>query len=117
MHPLVVKYLLPALGAVLALWAAYSWAHDRGVSAERQTWQNARVELLALRTERNQWAATRLAKTSAVVPQAGVKEVIRVETHWRDRPVRDCFDPDVVRSLEEARAAVRRSAAPSPSND
>ena len=111
------RVILPVIGAALALWAAYSWAYDRGVEKERATWQAARVELLRLRTERKDWAAERLAKASTAVPQAGVKEIERVEIHWRDRPVRDCFDADVVRSLEEARAAVRRSATASPSND
>ena len=105
------------IGAALALWACYSWAHDRGVMAERATWQAARAELLHLRTERANAAGQVLAKQSAAVPQTAVKEVTRVETHWRDRPVRECFDDDLVRSLEEARAAVRRSATASPSDD
>lgn len=113
----VIRYVLPGVGAVLALWGCYSWAHGRGVADERAKWQAARAELLRLRTERANKAGENLAKQSAAVPPAAAKEIIRVETHWRDRPVRDCFDADIVRSLEEARAAVRRSATASPSND
>jgi hypothetical protein len=107
----------PYVGGVLLAGGAYLWAYDNGRDSERAKWQVARAELLRLRTERNQWAAEKLAQQSAAIPQAGVRETIRVETHWRDRPVRECFDADLVRSLEEARATVRRSATASPSGD
>lgn len=32
---LLIRYGLPALGAALALWGAYSWAYGRGVEATR----------------------------------------------------------------------------------
>ena len=106
-----------ALGVLLALWAWGNHREAQGVRQERASWQAARAELLRLRSERANAAAETLATQSAAVPQAGTKEIVRVETHWRDRPVRDCFDPDLVRSLEEARAAVRRSTAASSSNN
>ncbi len=112
MHvPLWALRLAPYIGGLLLAGGAYLWAYNRGVSAERATWQAARAELLRLRTERANDAAQHLAQISAAAPQTAVKEIVRVETHWRDRPVRECFDTDLVRSLEEARSAVRRSAA------
>ena len=36
-----------AASAVLALWAAYSWAHGRGVSTERAKWQLAEQRAVA----------------------------------------------------------------------
>jgi hypothetical protein len=117
MIPLWAIRLAPYAGAallgVLLVWKAY----DAGRDQERATWQAARAELLQLRTEKANWAADALAKQSAAIPQAAIKETVRVETHWRDRPVRDCFDVDLVRSLEEARATVRQSAAASTSSD
>ena len=117
MIPLWAIRLAPYAGGVLLAVGAYFWAHERGVQEERATWQAARAELLQLRTERGQWEADKLAKKSDHIPKIGVKETVRVETHWRDRPVRDCFDVDLVRSLEEARATVRQSAAASTSSD
>jgi hypothetical protein len=105
-----------ALAIALAGVGGYFKGRDAGVDAERATWQAARAELLQLRTERANWAADALAKQSDHIPKIGVKETVRVETHWRDRPVRDCFDADLVRSLEEARATVRQSATASTSD-
>jgi hypothetical protein len=122
MHPILIKALPYIAGGSLLLAVGgtvggYIIGRGDGRDLERATWQAARAELLRLRTERNQWAAEKLAQQSAAIPQAGVKEIVRVETHWRDRPVRECFDADLVRSLEEARATVRRSATASPSGD
>ena len=39
----VIRYVLPGVGAVLALWAAYSWSHRRGVAEERGKWQAREV--------------------------------------------------------------------------
>ena len=97
---------------------AYFWhgakvnaAINEAVLKERQSWQLARAELLELRRQRADWSAADLARKIDAIPTAATKETVRVETHWRDRPVRDCFDADLVRSLEQARAAVRQSAA------
>ena len=101
---------------------AYFWhgakvdaAINEAVLKERQSWQAARAELLELRRQRADWSAADLARKIDAIPTAATKETVRVETHWRDRPVRDCFDADLVRSLEQARAAVRQSAAASTS--
>lgn len=114
-----LPYLAGGAAVAIALAGVGGYVKGRGdgVDKERATWQAARAELLQLRTERANWAADALAKQSAAIPQAAIKETVRVETHWRDRPVRDCFDADLVRSLEEARATVRQSAAASTSSD
>lgn len=40
MMPLwVIRYVLPGVGAVLALWAAYSWAKGIGAAEERGKWE------------------------------------------------------------------------------
>jgi hypothetical protein len=111
------RYILPVLGVLLALWGWGEHREGQGRAAERATWQAARAELLQLRTEKANWAAEKLAAKSQAIPQAGVKEINRVEIHWRDRPVRECLDADLVRSLEQARAAVRQSAAAGTSSD
>jgi hypothetical protein len=101
---------------------AYFWhgakvdaAINEAVLKERASWQAARAELLELRRQRADWSAADLARKIDAIPAATTKETVRVETHWRNRPVRDCFDADLVRSLEQARAAVRQSAAASAS--
>lgn len=119
MNPLLIKPLLITGAAGLLALGAVLWGNSReadGVEKERATWQAARAQLLQLRSEKANWAADALAKKSDAIPKSGVKEIYRVETHWRDRPVRDCFDADLVRSLEEARATVRQSAAASTSD-
>ncbi len=113
-----VKRFWPALAAVAVLLALWGWGNSRfdaGVAKERQSWQAARAELLELRRQRADWSAADLARKIDAIPAATTKETVRVETHWRNRPVRDCFDADLVRSLEQARAAVRQSAAASAS--
>ncbi len=113
-----VKRFWPALAAVAVLLAIWGWGNSRfdaGVAKERQSWQLARAELLELRRQRADWSAADLARKIDAIPAATTKETVRVETHWRNRPVRDCFDADLVRSLEQARAAVRQSASASAS--
>lgn len=34
-----IRYVLPALAVVAALWVAYSWAYARGRDAERAEWE------------------------------------------------------------------------------
>ena len=108
--------ILLALSVAGALWL---WGESRyrdGVSAERASWQQARAELLELRRRKADWSAAKLAERLDAIPNTVTKETIRVETHWRDRPVRECFDAGLVQSLEEARAAIRRSPAASTSD-
>ena len=107
--------ILAAVAVLLALWAWGNSRYDAGVAKERAEWQASRAELLELRRQRADWSAADLARKIDAIPAATTKETVRVETHWRNRPVRDCFDADLVRSLEQARAAVRQSAASSAS--
>ncbi len=115
---LLLRRFWPALAAIAVLLALWAWGNSRfdaGVAKERAAWQAARAELLELRRQRADWSAADLARKIDAIPAATTKETVRVETHWRNRPVRDCFDADLVRSLEQARAAVRQPAAASTS--
>jgi hypothetical protein len=116
---LLLKRFWPVLAGLAVLTALWGWGNSRyrdGMQTERQAWQVARVELLELRRRKADWSAAKLAERLDAIPNTVTKETIRVETHWRDRPVRECFDAGLVQSLEEARAAIRRSPAPSTSD-
>jgi len=39
----VIRYVLPGVGAALALWAAYSWADGRGYDRAEAKWQAREV--------------------------------------------------------------------------
>lgn len=108
----------PYVGGVLLAVAAYVWAYDNGRDDERAKWQAARAELLELRRQKADWSAANLAEKLDALPGHVERETIRVvETQWRDRPVRECLDADLVRSLEEARARIRQSATSGASNN
>jgi len=115
----LLKRLWPLLAVAAVLLALWGWGGHRerqGVMAERQTWQEAARQLKVLRTEKANAAALDLAQASAEVPAVAEGEIVRVETRWLNRPVRECFDANLVRELEASRAAVRRSTAPGPSD-
>lgn len=119
----VIRYVLPGVGAVLVV-AGAMWWHSGKVDAkveaatlaERQTWQAARNELLQLRRQRHDAATAKAESAFVALPARIEKGQSRVEIHWRDRPVRECFDADSVRATEEARAILRRAPAASEGN-
>lgn len=112
--------LLIGAGAALALltvgWQIDSRAFDRGVAKERATWQAAAQELRDLRQQRADWSAARLAERLDALDTSTTKEIVRVETRFRDRPDGPCLDADLVRDLEAARARIRAPAS-RPSGD
>ena len=116
----VIRYVLPGVGAVLALWAAYSWAHGRGVADERAKWQaeQQRAEKAAQAKERQLQAQVDAAGVALSSQAAEIDRLTRLVQSKRSafyvqNPAADvaCLLPDRVRAVAESDAAVASAVA------
>jgi hypothetical protein len=108
------RIILPALGAGLALWAAYSWAHGRGVASERAKWQAASIaaEKAAVAKTEAMQAQVDIAGVALSEKQAQIDILAKVATaktrvYYANNPAADvaCLLPERVRAVAKADAA------------
>jgi uncharacterized membrane protein len=115
------RIILPAIGAVLAVWAAYSWAYGRGRDVERAKWQAAAVaaeKAAAARTEAMQNQVD--AAGAALSVQQGEIDRLTAIAHTKrsafyvQNPAADvpCLLPERLHAIADADAAAQAASAP-----
>lgn len=107
----VIRYVLPGFAAFIALVAAYSWAHGRGVDAERGKWrarevaaqeaQRARETALQAQVDA---AGAALSMSTAEIERLSKRATGNVRNIYAARPADNvaCLDPGVLRAIAES---------------
>lgn len=115
----VIRYVLPGVGAVLALWAAYSWAHGRGVAEERGKWHaQAAKDAVKIRQIEQQWrdehAKADAADAARIAAQDALMAALqrKVTVYAQSEAGRACgLDADGGMLINEAINAANRTVA------
>ena len=109
----VIRYVLPGVGAVLALWGAYSWSHGRGVAEERGKWQAREVAAQEAQRARQtalqaqvDAAGAALSMSTAEIERLSKRATGNVRNIYAARPDSNiaCLDPGVLRAIAESDA-------------
>lgn len=117
------RIILPVMGAVLALWAAYDWAYDRGRDTERAAWEKETARLRAVAAQEAQ--ARAMAVNSAEVETQRATAALAALANHADQErkvyyvqnptaVRACLDAGRLRAIAQADAAAYAAATTSP---
>ncbi len=115
----VIRYVLPGVGAVLALWAAYSWADGRGYDRADAKWQaQAAKDAVKIRQIEQQWrdehAKADAADAARIAAQDALMAALqrKVTVYAQSETGRACgLDADGGLLINEAIGAANRTVA------
>lgn len=120
----VIRYVLPGVGAVLALWAAYSWADGRGYDRAEAKWQAREVAAQEAQRAREtalqaqvDAAGAALSMSTAEIERLSKRATGNVRNIYAARPADNlaCLDTGVLRAIAESDAAPHDTSAASAS--
>jgi hypothetical protein len=110
----VIRYVLPGVGAVLALWAAYSWADGRGYDRADAKWRKAESAAVAAAQAKSaamqaqvDAAGAALSEQAAAIDRLTHVQKVNTRTFYVQNPAANvaCLLPDRLRAVAESDAA------------